>query len=297
MPAYNMEKYIAQSIELVINQDFKDWELLIVDDGSTDATSRVVAPYAIEDTRIKYFYKENGGLPSARNFAIDRSGSELLALLDSDDLWLPNKLTVSIKEFEQGDQDLLFTNGYNFTNESDIDDIQSLKKFPLHAGIFSGDEGLKELIKGNKIHVPTVLVKKAVITKLGGFPPFSFAEDYCMWLLLLLNGYKLRGIEDSLSLYRERPDSMLHSAKKVFVKFFLLFEYLIQRYPGFTKHQNELKHFLRLYITIDYRRSNVKELRSIMKILKIENWFIPKIIALNSFLPQRLEKKLLTIAL
>jgi teichuronic acid biosynthesis glycosyltransferase TuaG len=297
MPAYNMEPYIAQSIESVIKQDFENWELLIVDDGSKDNTLAISQAYEKKDTRIKCFHKENGGLPSARNHAIERAQGELLALLDSDDLWLPNKLSVSVAEFDKGDQDLLFTNGYNFTTESNIEDVETLKKFPLHKGVFVGESGLKEFIKGNKVHVPTVLVKKEVIVKLGGFPAFNFAEDYCMWLLMLVNGYKLRGIENALSLYRERPDSMLHSAKKIFVKFFRLFEYIIKKYPVFIKYKKELKHFLRLYIIFDYDRSNLQEFRHIMKILNIESPFINYIIFINPILPDRIERKLLRMVL
>src|SRR5690606_14360927 len=280
MPAFNMERYIAASIQSVIDQDYSDWELLIVDDGSVDNTAKVCEPF-LKDDRIKYFYKPNGGLPSARNHAIERASGEFLALLDSDDLWLSNKLSVSIATFEKGDHDLLFTNGYNFHDNSDLSSTASLKKFPLHCGEYYGESGIREFIKRNCVHVPTVVVKKEVIVRLGGFPNLSFAEDYCMWFLLLINGYKLKGIDCSLSLYRERPDSMLHSEKRVFSKLFKVFKFLIAQYPDLIKYRKEFIGFLKLYLTFDYDRNSVAELKEMMTVLNINSKLVGLIVNIN----------------
>src|SRR5262245_5671997 len=92
MPAYNAEKYIGAAIESVIAQTYADWELIVVDDGSTDNTAKVVRQVAARESRIKYLFQENCRLGKARNTAIQNSGGPLIAFLDSDDLWLPQKL-------------------------------------------------------------------------------------------------------------------------------------------------------------------------------------------------------------
>jgi glycosyltransferase involved in cell wall biosynthesis len=91
MPAYNAEKYIVQSIDTVIAQSYSNWELIIVNDGSTDKTVDVIAAYAT-DPRIKIIHQENGGEASARNTALNNMQGEFVSFLDSDDLYMPNTL-------------------------------------------------------------------------------------------------------------------------------------------------------------------------------------------------------------
>jgi|SRR5690606_29048922 len=296
MPAYNMEKYIAQSIESVLSQNYQDWELLIVDDGSTDQTKAICETY-LKDNRVKYFYKPNGGLPSARNHAIERAQGELLALLDSDDLWLPSKLSESVIEFQNGEQDLLFTSFYKFRNDNDVNHIDRLQKCEVGNQVFHNDAGIKTFIKGNKIHTPTVVVKKDAVIKLGGFPNLSFAEDRCMWLLLLINGYQIRSIDKALSLYRVSEQSMYHSAKNIQSRLFRVHSYIITRHPDFVKYQTELRFFLKCYIALDYDRSKENELKHIMKTLNIKSPLANGVLKINTWLPQKIENKLLRIML
>ena len=92
MPSWNTDKFIAESIQCVIDQTYKNWELLIVDDCSTDNTDEVVKPF-LEDSRIKYLKNEkNSGAALTRNRAMREAQGEWIAFLDSDDLWTPDKL-------------------------------------------------------------------------------------------------------------------------------------------------------------------------------------------------------------
>ena len=91
MPTYNSHQWISYSIQSVLEQYYEQWELLIVDDGSTDNTKNIVKDF-LNDKRIKYHYQENYGPASARNYGISKALGKYLAFLDSDDLWKPNKL-------------------------------------------------------------------------------------------------------------------------------------------------------------------------------------------------------------
>ena len=91
IPTYNRAKLVCEAIESVFNQTFKDFELLIVDDGSTDNTKEVLKPY-LSDPRVKYIYQENKKRAVARNNGIRNSKSEWIAFLDSDDLWIEDHL-------------------------------------------------------------------------------------------------------------------------------------------------------------------------------------------------------------
>src|SRR5262249_61710555 len=100
MPAYNAGKYIADSIQSVLAQTYSDWELIVVDDGSTDNTATVVQQFVTRDSRIKYFFQENGRLGKARNTGIKNASGSLIAFLDSDDLWLETQLELSFQPLE-----------------------------------------------------------------------------------------------------------------------------------------------------------------------------------------------------
>lgn len=114
MPSYNTAEYIAESIQSVLEQSYTDWELIVVDDCSTDNTDEVIKPY-LTDGRIKYFKNgKNSGAAVSRNHALREAKGKWIAFLDSDDLWMPDKLEKQIRYMEM--------NGYHFsyTNYSEI---------------------------------------------------------------------------------------------------------------------------------------------------------------------------------
>src|SRR5687768_12542943 len=97
IPAYNYGRFVGAAIESVLGQTFADFELVVVDDGSTDDTGDVVARYS--DSRLRYIRKENAGLPAARNTGIRAGTADLVAFLDADDTWLPGKLAAQAPLF------------------------------------------------------------------------------------------------------------------------------------------------------------------------------------------------------
>jgi glycosyltransferase involved in cell wall biosynthesis len=110
MPSYNTAKFIAESIEAVVKQTYSNWELLIVDDCSSDNTDEVVESFLV-DTRIKYFKNaKNSGAAVSRNRALREAKGKWIAFLDSDDLWMPEKLEKQIKFMEKHDYHFSYTN-------------------------------------------------------------------------------------------------------------------------------------------------------------------------------------------
>lgn len=92
IPTYNRASFLTKAIESVMNQTFQNWELLIIDDGSTDNTKEIIGDYISKDSRIKYFYQENAERSAARNHGIDKARGEWICFLDSDDYYLENRL-------------------------------------------------------------------------------------------------------------------------------------------------------------------------------------------------------------
>jgi glycosyltransferase involved in cell wall biosynthesis len=100
IPAYNAANYIAETLESIIQQSYGNWECLVIDDGSVDATSGVAGAFAAADERVKYFYKENGGLCSARNYGLTHAKGDFIQYLDADDLLFKDKLELMVREYD-----------------------------------------------------------------------------------------------------------------------------------------------------------------------------------------------------
>jgi glycosyltransferase involved in cell wall biosynthesis len=105
VPTYNRSELLPRAINSILNQTFKDFELIIVDDGSTDNTKKIIEKYSENDSRIKYIYQENsGGPPRPKNTGIKIAKGNYIAFLDSDDEWLPSKLEEQIKKYIENDK-------------------------------------------------------------------------------------------------------------------------------------------------------------------------------------------------
>jgi glycosyltransferase involved in cell wall biosynthesis len=199
MPVYNGEKYIVEAIESILNQSYKDYEIIIVNDGSTDDTFNKIRSY-LQLSNIKYVRQENRGLPAALNTGIKAASGEYIAFLDCDDLWMPHKLDmqmVFMKEHPEvglvhGNISYVDQHGDPFTPDSPYKTDISGNCFP-------------ELFMGNRIAVLTVLIKKESITNVGFFnEDFKYADDYDMWLRVSRH-YPLGHIDKCLAAYRKHP--------------------------------------------------------------------------------------------
>lgn len=203
MPAYNSEKFISASIQSILDQTYTNWELIVVDDGSTDNTGEIIKEFAQVDNRINYFYQDNGRQAEARNYAISMAKGEILAFLDSDDLWLPQKLEISLQYLLKSEADLLFTDAYFFCDESFDIFKKNYSVFNIPNFIYSGDDALKLFIEMNKVPILTVLVYKSKVISVGGFDSYCIpAEDYDLWIRLLKSGAVFKAISFPLSAYR-----------------------------------------------------------------------------------------------
>lgn len=129
IPAYNGARYIAVAVESVLNQTYTNWEIIVINDGSTDSTSQVLQPYL---DRIRYIERENQGVAAARNRGIEESQGELVAFLDQDDFFLPDKLTAQVALWNSSPSLGIINSGWRLVNEQGetISDITPWKPFP-----------------------------------------------------------------------------------------------------------------------------------------------------------------------
>jgi teichuronic acid biosynthesis glycosyltransferase TuaG len=215
MPAYNADRYVADSIRSVCAQTLTSWELVIVDDGSTDKTADVVRELASGEPRIKYVFQENGRLGKARNTGVLNSSGRLIAFLDSDDLWLPEKLELQVRAQEATAADLVYTGAYIFRGDDVADETRA---FAILHGKFAGDEMLDLLLECNRIPVMSVLIKRDAFDEAGPFEeaaPYHGCEDYDLWLKLAKHDAVFYGMEEKLVRYRRHPSAMTYKDSNV----------------------------------------------------------------------------------
>lgn len=206
MPSYNTSKYIEESIESVLNQSYTNWELIIVDDCSTDETDNVVQEY-LTDTRIRYLKNErNSGAAVSRNYALREAKGKWIAFLDSDDLWHPEKLQKQIE--------FMLANNYHFsyTNYEEIDE----KSNPL--GVFV--TGPKKITKQGMYNYcwPGCLtvMYNAEIVGLVQIEDIKKNNDYAMWLKVCRKT-NCHLLNEQLAKYRKRSGSISRHGIKTMI--------------------------------------------------------------------------------
>lgn len=197
-PAYNSAAYILETIQSVKQQTLTSWEQIIVDDCSTDQTVDIVRETAKDDTRIKLVeLAENSGAAVARNEAIKIARGRYIAFLDSDDLWLPEKLEKQIRFMEARNIALSYSS-YGIIDENGME-----------IGKYSAEETLtySDLLKKNRIGCLTAIYDTCACGKVE-MPLIRKRQDLGLWLKILRKVPRAYGIEDKLANYRKRPDSI-----------------------------------------------------------------------------------------
>ena len=175
MPAYNSERYISEAIESVINQSYKNFELVIVDDGSFDRTGEIIDEYAEKDNRIKVFHRENAGVSAARNFALQNICGDYVTFIDSDDIYHIERLKIMLGVFEKHPKcDAVFADFKEFKGSISINKTAVSPKTELIE-----KDILKNVISDTKKHFVCNVMLKSEIAKKKRFAPLRFSEDFC----------------------------------------------------------------------------------------------------------------------
>lgn len=171
VPVYNVEKYLPRCIDSIIDQTFKNFELLLIDDGSKDKSGEICDEYAKRDNRIKVFHKENGGVSSARNVGLDSAKGEWISFCDSDDYVYPSWLECFVKNLSLS-PDLVIT---GFISQT----IENNKQYKyIKANIFTVQDVITELLEADILGYLWCKCFNKKIIKLSGI---KFNERYIIW--------------------------------------------------------------------------------------------------------------------
>ncbi len=203
IPAFNMEAYILECISSVLGQTYTDFELIVVDDGSTDRTAEVVAQCS---HRVRLIRQANRGQPRARNAGILAAQGELVAFLDADDVWLPEYLEKQVEGIDAiGGRCLVFCDALLWDGTRKPTEI-------WYSGVaFDESDPLLSIVRGCAIPTNAVVVPRDVLLEVGLFHEVS-GEDMNLWKRIALHGVPFRKNPASLVWYRQRPGSISHSA-------------------------------------------------------------------------------------
>ena len=206
IPVHNGEKYLAQAIESVLAQTFRDFELLIVDDGSTDGSRAIMDRYARRDARIRILSQANRGVSAAGNLGFEEARGEWVARLDADDIFLPDKLQRQIAFIRRHpDVRIVGTLGYFINRAGRVIGLVNSD------GPFTRTEFEKMAGRGEPVffvHSSTLMHRQTVLA-LGGYrEQFVQAEDIDLWLRMAEKGHLLLKMPEPLLLYRLHGESL-----------------------------------------------------------------------------------------
>ncbi len=213
VPVYNTERYIRQCLDSVLTQDFADFELMIVDDGSTDSSLALCKEYAEIDSRIRLFHKENAGPSSARNYALARANSEYLLFLDSDDYWLDNSCLGRLYQIAldnnidivRGELKQVDEKGDDLGKTSNLDTRLSISWKVLSSGEF-----YRDAIRGQNFLFLS-LFRKSVISNYRFDENLKFCEDGEFYARVLLSNLRCMYVPICFYAYRVNPASITNS--------------------------------------------------------------------------------------
>jgi glycosyltransferase involved in cell wall biosynthesis len=202
-PSYNASTYIAETISSVQNQTYKNWELIIVDDCSSDNSVKIIQEFQKDDDRIQLIQlNKNSGPAIARNRGIAISKGAFMTFIDADDLWLPNFITASMREIKNS-EGFVFASYHRFN--------EHLK--PLHKDfIVPKKVTYADILKTNSISCLTAFIDTAKLGKLN-MPDIKYRQDMGLWLKYLQKIDVAKGIKTPLAIYRIRKKS--HSRNKL----------------------------------------------------------------------------------
>ncbi|MBI4317895.1 MAG: glycosyltransferase [Chloroflexi bacterium] len=204
IPVYNCERFIAEAVDSVLAQSFRDFELIVVDDGSTDRTAEVVKSYG---PRLTYIYQTNQERSAARNAGIRRASGQYLAFLDADDIWLPQKLERQIEVFDRAPEIGLVHSWAYFIDGSSQRLTFGTRN--LAGSPEAGNRAFESLLFGNFIASPTPVIRAQCVRELGPFDEsLVHVEDWDMWLRISAR-YPIAFVPEPLAGYRILRDDWL----------------------------------------------------------------------------------------
>ncbi len=239
IPSYNGSEYLPDTLDSVLKQTYTDYEIIIVDDGSSDDTKEVVERYQRKfPKKIKYIYQKNAGPASARNNGIRNSSGEFIAFVDCDDIWVPEKLEVQVDYLRKYPQyGFVFSDVFALDEDGKVGKNMMRFKHPESGDIFYS------LLKENFVMTLTLVARRKCIEKVNGFledQSIFTSEDHYCWLKMA-NYYEGAYIYMPLAHYRIRQGSLSSKAVTLRENDLRVIEMIIDEFPD--RYESGVSHY------------------------------------------------------
>lgn len=207
-PTYNRADFLPEAVRSVLDQTFKDFELLIVDDGSTDNTPEVLEPF-LKDGRVLYEFQQNQGQSAARNRALAKARGQFICFLDSDNAWLPNKLEHQLEAFDQHPEvDIVYGDIVTIDEEGRELSRKNMRRYSGHIA--------SHMLKDNFVSMNTTMARRYCFDEMGGMSgKRRVADDYDLWLRFSAK-YRFLYLPEVFAKYRVMADQISSDKRRRF---------------------------------------------------------------------------------
>lgn len=206
VPVYKVENYLPECIDSIVNQTYRNIEVILIDDGSPDKCPQICDNYALQDSRIKVVHKINGGLSDARNIGLDICNGEYIIFVDSDDIIHKKMVERLVSTLEEENAEIVECSTIRFNNSINVSSF-----IEGQATIYNKVDALRELILDHAFHQTVwnkIYTKKVIDNIL--FPVGKYNEDEYWTYRVFANANKVVSLPDSLYYYRQRDNSIIH---------------------------------------------------------------------------------------
>ncbi|MBS0169866.1 MAG: glycosyltransferase [Nitrospira sp.] len=226
IPTFNCDRFIRRTVDSALAQTYRDFEIIVVDDGSTDDTRAVLSEYG---KSVHYLFQSNQGASAARNMALEQASGELIAYLDADDLWAPNKLAQQVDYLDAHPEC-----GLVHTEVAVVDEQDSV----VHARFNQETQRtipqgkcLRQVLQRSHIQTLTVVERRTAFDRAGKFDlRLPIAQDYLHWIQVVLAGFEIGYLPDPLGSYRWRAGSLMSSQRRLLGDFVRIYQILQTEY-------------------------------------------------------------------
>lgn len=226
IPTFNCERFIRRTVESALAQTYRDFEVIVVDDGSTDGTRSVLSEHG---RSIRYIFQSNQGASAARNTALREASGELIAYLDADDLWAPSKLAQQVDYLDAHPECGLIHTEVAVIDEQDL---------VLHACFNQETQRevpqgkcLRQVLQRSHIQTLTVVERRIAFDRAGNFDVrLPIAQDYLHWIQVVLAGFEIGYLPVPLGSYRWRAGSLMSSQRRLLGDFVRIYQILQTEY-------------------------------------------------------------------
>lgn len=225
IPAYNAQDFISRTLESVLCQTYGDFEAIVVDDGSTDATAEIVKQIADKDTRVRYYFQENCGLANTRNRLVELAAGEYVAFLDHDDEWFKDKLSLQVDFLNKHSGFGLVFSDALIKKDGKLVGTCFEERKPSSGMVF-----YRFLLSGNFVPLPTVLMPKEILLECMPFnPAYEFSEEFDVFLKAARR-YNFGYLREPLAVYHRHSNNLSDSKLDKFVgEEFSILNYWLKR--------------------------------------------------------------------